>query len=165
MRVQGLTASFEINRATLSSFSAKYLVGFEFRPPRASFLVHRGELLFPCFSLGSIRRGTICASRSGSYHDRNVAIPWEKEETARGLRVGKRGITVRPVHGRNNVIAPCEYGFYEDDDSIRLLSGYPSGRLPAETIIPRGSPGLGANSPRKIRWDILRLARGFLAHS
>lgn len=48
---------------------------------------------------------------------------------------GKRGITVRSVHGRNNVIAPCEYGFYEDDDSIHLLSSS-SARLRGETIIP-----------------------------
>lgn len=46
------------------------------------------------------------------------------------VRRGKRGITVRSVHGRDNVIAPCEYGFYEDDDSIHLLSSSsPSCRL------------------------------------
>ena len=60
----------------------------------------------------------------------------EKEEMSSSGR-GKRGITVRSLHGRNNVIAPCEYGFYEDDDSIHLLSSSsPSGRLRGETIIP-----------------------------
>lgn len=50
----------------------------------------------------------------------DTAVGWEKEETAGPVR--KRGITDSPVHGWDNVIAPCEYSFYKDDDSIRLLS-------------------------------------------
>lgn len=88
-------------------------------------------LAFPFFTLPFLVKG----KEFSSFRSFISTEEKKKREEMSGSGRGKRGITVRSVHGRNNVIAPCEYGFYEDDDSIHLLSSS-SARLRGETIIP-----------------------------